>query len=79
MSPEFAPQAPEISRSESLDIKLEDSIRVYHELAKKRYTEALHIAEKIDDRMETSVPFNRNAVQAAMMLTFASLRGAENV
>ncbi len=81
MSHEFAPQAPAVigteSRTKSPDVKLEGSILVYHELAKKRYIEALHIAEKIDDRMETSVPFNRNAVHAAMMLAFASLRGAE--
>jgi len=81
MSQEFAPKAPTVvgteSRVKSPDVKLEGSILVYHDLAKKRYMEAIHIAEKIDDRLQTSIPFNKNAIHAASLLAFASLRGAQ--
>ncbi len=84
MSQEFSPQAPKRIGTEvgefkvkALDAKLEGPLRRYHELAKQRYEEAIKLAENIDDKAETSIPFNRNAVHAAMMTTFASLRGAE--
>lgn len=81
MSHEFAPQAPAVigteSRTKSPDVCLDGTLAKYQDIAKKRYEDALSIAERIDDKMETSIPFNKNAVQAARMLTLASLRGAE--
>lgn len=84
MSHEFSPIAPKRIGTEVgefkvkvLDAKLEGSLRMYHELAKQRYIEALHLAEEIDDKAETAIPFNKNAIHASMLLAFASLRGAE--
>lgn len=79
MSHEF--MAPEIvgteSRTKLVNIELGETLSIYQDIAKKRYAEALSIAENIDDRMQTSIPLNRNAVQAASLLMFACVRGAQ--
>lgn len=84
MNHEFSPTAPQrigtevgVNKISALDAKLEGSLLVYRELAKQRYIEAIALAEEIDDREQTSIPFNRNAVHIAMLTTYASLRGAK--
>lgn len=79
MSHEF--KAPEIIATESItkpcNVKLRETLSLYQDKAKKRYGQALSIAENIDDRIQTSVPFNRNALSAASLLMLACVRGAE--
>lgn len=81
MSHEFSPKAPEVigteSRVKSPAVELEGVLRKYGTIAKERYNSAMSIAEGIDDGAQTEIPFNRNAIYAAMMLASASLRAAE--
>lgn len=79
---EFTPKAPKAipteNRGKSIDdIKLSGAILRYQSIAKERYEKAIAIAEKIDDSIQTSVPFNKNAVQAASLLMLAAVRGAQ--
>lgn len=79
MSHEFL--APETvgteSRTKLGSIHLGETLSMYEGIAKKRYEEAIRIAENIDDRMQTSIPMNRNAVYAASLLMVACVRGAQ--
>lgn len=81
MSHEFSPHAPEIvgteSRVKNSTIVLSESLLAYQKIAKNRYAQALEIAENIDDKIETSIPFNKNAVYAASLLMLACVRGAQ--
>lgn len=79
MSYEFkAPEVPGIeSRTKLVNVTLRETLSSYQEVAKRRYQEAISIAENIDDNMQTSRPFNRNAVEAASLLMCACVRGAQ--
>lgn len=83
MSQEFSPRIQQ-TPTEAVDtsivkglLKLEGKFLQKHTLATQEYDRALQVAEDIDDREETSVPYRRNAVYAASLLTIASLRGAQ--
>lgn len=81
MSQEFSPTQIATENVDANTVrslfKLEGQFLHKHTLATQEYNKALSIAENIDDREETSVPYRRNAVYAASLLTIASLRGAQ--
>ena len=79
---EFSPTAPKAIPTESRgktinDIKVSGSYLRYETIARDRYQKAIAIAEKIDDTIQTSIPFNKNAVHAASLLMLAAVRGAQ--
>lgn len=45
-------------------------------IAQDIYTSRCDIAEEIDTREKTSVPYRRNAVRAASLISLACVRGA---
>lgn len=83
MSHEFAPQTQTpaedmtIKKIIALDVNLEGDFRVKHDIATSIYEKAIPLAENIDDREETSVPFRSNAIVAAALLASACVRGAQ--
>lgn len=82
LSQEFSPKAPKAVPTESRgkttdDIKISGSYLRYQSIARERYEKAITIAEKIDDTIQTSIPFNKNAVHAASLLMLAAVRGAQ--
>jgi hypothetical protein len=85
MSQEFAkftaPQmaAENVSKKDiaSINERLDGKLYVYKTIADEVYAKALAVAESIDEREETLVPFRRNAVYLASLLTTACRRGAQ--
>ena len=61
----------------SSPVDLHGDQRVRADLANRRYEEALMIAEDIDNKNETVIPWNQFAVRAAQLTAFAAIRGAE--
>ena len=88
MSPEFMPQAPTITAEDmsgkkidkintSIEANPEGRLMVYKSIADEVYAKALTIADGIDDREETNVPYRRNAVYVASLLAAACIRGSQ--
>ena len=88
MSPEFMPQAPTITAEDmsgkkidkintSIEANPEGRLMVYKSIADEVYAKALSIADGIDDREETNVPYRRNAVYVASLLAVACIRGSQ--
>lgn len=85
MSFEFSPKAPQISAEDitetkivKLDARIEGALLRLKQKAEARYTEALRIAEGVDDQEGTEQSPNLNAVIAAKLLTVGSvIRGTQ--
>lgn len=88
MSPEFAPQAPTFiaedmsgKKIDTIDANIESNpegrLMVYKNIAEEVYANALKVADGIDDREETNIPYRRNAVYVASLLAAACIRGSQ--
>lgn len=80
MSQEFAPKAPAVVPTESMvrpHVVLEGKFEMYQDIARKRYNEAVRIAENIDDRVQSSIPYNKNAVLAAVLTAISCARAGQ--
>lgn len=88
MSPEFMPQAPTFDAETLTDTKVqkidsyltknfESKLMVYKSIADDVYANALKVADAIDDREETNIPYRRNAVYLASLLSTVCIRGKE--
>lgn len=88
MSSEFSPK-PQSYVAEDMNVKkiseIEKNINanpggrlmVYKSIADEVYANALNVADSIDDREETNVPYRRNAVYLASLLSTVCIRGKE--
>ena len=87
MSSEFTPQAPRVVAAEDMNDSglnkinraLEGKLLSRKQSADEVYGTAINIAEDVDTREGTSIPFRKNAVAAACLLTIACIRGAQTV
>lgn len=82
MSPEFSPKAPtkvgtESRSRSSVEVKISGAFLKLHDIASGIYGEAIATAERIDDKLETAIPFNTHAVQAASLVTRVAIRGGQ--
>lgn len=79
----FAPLAQptaenmDVKKITALNGKLEGKFLNYKNISDEIYTKASTIAENIDTREATVIPFRRNAICLASLLAIACIRGAQ--